>query len=161
MLVPSCKPCSGLRTKARGRSLKQIYITEQSEGNKGWLRGAGKRGEPVVLSKSDLIDNLEVVIYHSIPIRAPFVRSVTRGFRFLPEPRVAPIGDLGPPPSTRRFAALGQATQTDTVGSVVVGLAVRRMERLAIQRLYRQSRDRHRLAPERLSSVLGLEGPSR
>jgi hypothetical protein len=33
-----------------------------------------------------------------------------------------------------------------------VGLAVRRLERLAIQPLYRQSRDRHRLAPQRLSS---------
>jgi hypothetical protein len=41
----------------------------------------------VVLAKSDLIDNLEIVIYHSVPIRAPFVRSLTRGFRFLPEPR--------------------------------------------------------------------------
>jgi hypothetical protein len=35
------------------------------------------------------------------------------------------------------------------------------LERLTVQRLYRQSRDRHRLAPERLSLVLGLEGPTR
>jgi hypothetical protein len=30
-----------------------------------------------------------------------------------------------------------------------------------IQRLYRQSLDRHRLAPARLSPLLGLEGPPR
>ena len=32
-----------------------------------------------------------------------------------------------------------------------MGLALRRLERLAVQRLYRQSVDRHRLAPARLS----------
>ena len=44
---------------------------------------------------------------------------------------------------------------------MAVGLAMRRLERLAVQHLYRQSRDRDRLAPERLSLVLGLEGPTR
>ena len=117
--------------------------------------------QPVVLANSDLIDKLGVVLFLSIPIRAVIVRSLSRGFRFLPEPRGAPVGDPRAAPSTRRFAALRQATQTDTGRSVVVGLAVRRLERLAIQRLYRQSRDRHRLAPQRLSSVLGLKGPPR
>jgi hypothetical protein len=42
-----------------------------------------------------------------------------------------------------------------------MGLPMRRLERLAGQRLYRQGRDRDRLAPERLSLVLGLEGPAR
>src|SRR5215471_12020457 len=36
--------------------------------------------------------------------------------------------------------------------------AERSLERLAIQRFYHQSLDRHRLAPARLSPVLGLEG---
>jgi len=104
---------------------------------------------------------MEVVIYHSIPVRALIVLSLGCVFRFLPEPCGAPAGDPRSPPSTGRFEALHPATQTDTGGSVVVGLAVRRLERLAIQRLYHQSRDRHRLAPERLSSVLGVEGPPR
>jgi hypothetical protein len=37
---------------------------------------------------------------------------------------------------------------------------MRRLERLAIQHRYRQSLDRHRLASERLSSVLGVEDPT-
>src|SRR5262249_2751182 len=78
-----------------------------------------------------------------------------------PEPGGAAAGDPRAPPSTRRSAALRQATETDFGGSILVGLAVRRLERLAVQRLYRQSRDRHRLASERLSPVLGLEGPTR
>jgi hypothetical protein len=78
----------------------------------------------VVLANSDLIDKLGVVLFLSIPIRALIVRSLSRGFRFLPEPRSAPVGDPRSPPSTRRFAALRQTTQTDTGGSVVVGLAV-------------------------------------
>ena len=115
----------------------------------------------MVLANSDLIDKLGVVLLLSIPIRAPIVRSLSRRFRFLPEPRGASVGDPRAPPSTRRLAALRPVTQTDTGGSVVVGLAVRGLERLAIRRLYGQSRDRHRLARERLSSVLGLEGPPR
>ena len=59
------------------------------------------------------------------------------------------------------FSAFRQATETDTGGSMALGLAMRRLERLAVQRLYRQSLDRHRLAPERLSPVLGLEAPTR
>ena len=113
----------------------------------------------MVLANSDLIDKLGVVLFLSIPIRALIVRSLSRGFRFLPEPRGAPVGDPRSPPSTRRFAALRPATQTDTGGSVVVGLAVRRLERLAVQRYARPDRDRHQLAPQRLSSVLGVEGP--
>jgi hypothetical protein len=52
-------------------------------------------------------------------------------------------------------------SQTDPGGSVLVGLAERSLERLAIQRLYHQSLDRYRLAPARLPPVLGLEGPTR
>jgi len=58
-------------------------------------------------------------------------------------------------------AALRQATETNAGGSIPLGLAMRRLERLALQHLYRQSLDRHRLAPERLSSVLGVEDPTR
>jgi hypothetical protein len=72
--------------------------------------------------KSDLIDNLEVVIYHSIPVRAPVVLSLGRVFRFLPEPCGASAGDPRSPPSTEHLAALRPATQTNPGGSVVVGL---------------------------------------
>src|SRR5215813_9795719 len=44
---------------------------------------------------------------------------------------------------------------------IPLDLALRHLERLAVQHLCRQSRDRHRLAPEGLSPVLGLEGPTR
>ena len=112
----------------------------------------------VVLAKPDPIDNMGVAVYTSIPVGAFIVRSFGRCFRFLPEPGVASAGS---PPSTRRSAAVRQTTQTDAGGSLAVGLAMCRLEQLAIQRLYRQSRDRDRLAPERLSLVLGLEGPTR
>ena len=115
----------------------------------------------VVLAKSDLIDKLEVVLFPSIPLRTPLVRSFDHTFRLLSEPCCAAARDPRPSPSTRRSAALCQATQTDLGGSVPVGLAERSLERLAIQRLYPQSLDRHRLAPARLSPVLVLEGPTR
>src|SRR5260370_28902368 len=116
---------------------------------------------PVVLANSDQIDKLGVAPPPSIPWRASFVGSLGRCFRFLSQPCGASARDPRSPPSTRRSPALRQATQIDPGGSLAVGLAVRRLERLAVQRLYRQGRDRHRLAPERLSFVLGLEGPPR
>jgi hypothetical protein len=116
----------------------------------------------VVLANPDLIDKLRVAVYPSIPFQAPTVGSPGCVFRFLPEPRGASARDPRSPPSIQRSAALGQATtETDSGGSVTLGLAMRGLERLAVQRLHRQSRDRHRLAPERLSLVLGLEGPTR
>ena len=115
----------------------------------------------VVLANSDLIGKLGVVLFPSIPLRAHFVRSFDHVFRFLSEPCGASARDPSPSPSTRRSAALCQATETDLGGSVPVGLAERSLERLAIQRLYHQSLDRHRLAPARLSPVLGLEGATR
>ena len=115
----------------------------------------------MVFAKSDLIDKLGVVLFPSIPLRAPIVRSLDLTFRLLSEPGGASARDPRPSPSTRRSATLRQATQTDPGGSVLMGLAERSLERLAIQRLYHQSLDRHRLVPARLSSVLGLEGPTR
>ena len=115
----------------------------------------------VVLAKSDLIDKLEVVLFPSIPLRTPLVRSFDRTFRLLSELCCAAARDPRAPPSTRRPPALCQATETDPGGSITLVLAVYRLERLAIQRLYPQSLNRHRLAPERLSPVLGLEGATR
>jgi hypothetical protein len=112
----------------------------------------------VVLKNLDLIDELEVAFFLRFPfghLLSALLAAVFASFRG----RAA--GNPRAPPSTRRFAALRQVTQTDTAGSVVVGLAVRRMERLAIRRYHRPGRNRHRLAPERLSPVLGLEGPPR
>src|SRR5215467_6883071 len=102
----------------------------------------------VVLGKSDLIDKLGVAVLPSIPFRADIVRSFDRVFRFLPEPCGASARDPRTPPSTRCSAALRQATETDTGGSVTLGFALRRLERLAVQHLCRQGRDRHRLAPK-------------
>jgi hypothetical protein len=115
----------------------------------------------VVPAKSDLIDKLGVALFPSIPLRAPIVRSFDRVFRFLPEPCGAASRDPRTPPSTGRPAALRQATETDPGGSIAMGLAERRLERLAIQRLHRQGFDCHRLASQMLSLVLGLEGPKR
>jgi len=117
--------------------------------------------QSVVLEKPDPIDNLGVADYNSIPVRIVIVRFFGRYFRFLPEPGSAAARDPGSPPSTRRSLAIRQSTQADVGGSMAVGLALYCVKRLAVQRLYRQSRDRHRLAPEGLSLVLGLEGPTR
>jgi len=118
-------------------------------------------GRPVVLAKPDLIDNLGVALHPSIPVRTFIVRPFGRCFRFLPEPGGAAARDPRAPPSTRRSPAVRQTPQTDPGGSMAVGLPMCRLERLAVQRLYRQSRDCDRLAPERLSFILGLEGPTR
>src|SRR5215831_6457727 len=115
----------------------------------------------VVLANSEVIDKLGVGVLPSIPIWAPVVRSLDRVFRLLPEPGGSPTRGPRAAPSTRRPAALRQATETNPGGSITLGLAMCRLERLAIRRLYRQSLHRHRLAPERLSPVLGLEDPTR
>jgi hypothetical protein len=86
----------------------------------------------VVLANPDLIGKLGVAVPLSIPGWASIVGSVGCCFRFLPEPCEAPGGDPRSPPSTQRSAALRQATETDTGGSVVVGLAMRGLERLAV-----------------------------
>src|SRR5215471_10630277 len=115
---------------------------------------------PTPPANSDLIDKLGVAVLPSIPIWAPVVRSLDCVFRFLPESDRAATRDPRAPPSTRCPAALCQAAETNPGGSITLGLAVRRLERLAIQCLYGQSLHRHRLAPGRLSSVLGLEDPT-
>ena len=74
---------------------------------------------------------------------------------------IASARDPRSPPSARRSSALRQVTEADTGRSLAVGLAVRRLERVSVQHLYHQSFDCHRLAPKRLSAVLGLEGPTR
>jgi hypothetical protein len=114
----------------------------------------------VVLANSDLIDKLGVAVFPSIPTWAPVVRSLDRVSRFLPESGHAATQDPRAPPSTRRPTALREATETNADGSITLGLAMRRLGRLAIQHLHRQSVDRHRLASERLSSVLGVEDPT-
>jgi hypothetical protein len=53
----------------------------------GGFRAAGT----VPLANFDLIDRLGVVVYSSIPVRAPIVRTLGRCFRFLPAPRAAAV----------------------------------------------------------------------
>jgi hypothetical protein len=72
----------------------------------------------VVLAKSDLIDKLGVVVFPSISLRAPIVRSLDRVFRFPPEPRGAPTRDPRAPPSTRRPQALRQGACAAKAGAV-------------------------------------------
>src|SRR5215831_3578833 len=95
-----------------------------------------------VLANSDLIDKLGVAVLPSIPFEISIVGSLGRCFRFLPEPCGAAARDPGSPPPTRRSAALRQTTETDSGRSILVGLAVRCLERLAVQHLCRQSVDR-------------------
>src|SRR6516225_7628659 len=140
-----------LRTKVTQGEVSRQELA-WSEGSFQWT---------AVLAKSDLIDKLEVVLFPSIPLRTPLVRPFDHTFRLLSEPCRAAARDPRAPPSTRRSSAFRQATEIDTGGSIALGLAMRRLERLAVQCLYRQSLDRHRLASERLSPVLGLEDPTR
>src|ERR1700722_21021147 len=69
---------------------------------------------------------------------------------------------LGAAASHRCAPALHQETaEVDHGGSSLLGLVVRTLGRLAIRAGHRQTRDRHRLAPQRLPFVLDLEDPAR
>jgi len=70
-------------------------------------RGGIRLGQiqTVVLANSDLIDKLGVVVFPSIPLRAPIVRFLNRTFRLLSEPCGAAARDPRPSPSTRRSAS--------------------------------------------------------
>ena len=149
----------GYRSVAAAASVARSIVAQIRSGKRTQIR-ASTRNAIVVLAKSDLIDKLEVVLFHSIPLRTPLVRSFDRTFRLVSEPCGAPARDPRAPPSTRRSSPFRQATETDPGGSIALGLAMRRLERLAIQRLHRQGFDCHRLASERLSPVLGLEDPT-
>ena len=68
----------------------------------------------------------------------------------------------GPPPSDRGTPALSQeATKADRNRPYSVGLAMRRLERVAICLGDRQAGNGHRLAPERLLPFLDMEDPTR
>src|SRR5215831_1905284 len=139
----------------------QLCSPETSSRCRGSVRPRISCRATLVLANSDLIDKLGVAVLPSIPIWSPVVRSLGRVSRFLPESGHAATRDPRAPPSTRRPTALREATETNADGSITLGLAMRRLGRLAIQHLHRQSVDRHRLASERLSSVLGVEDPIR
>ncbi len=112
----------------------------------------------VVLVNSDLADTLGIVGLPSILFRPSLLGALRVFLRLLPEPCRPAAGNPGAPPSTRRSAALGEATEAHPGGSTPVGRALRRVEPLAVQSLPRPSLHRHRLAPEGLSSLLDVEG---
>jgi hypothetical protein len=109
----------------------------------------------VVLVNSNPIDKLEIVGLPSIPFRPCILGALRLCFCLLPEPRRPTAGGPRTPPSDRGSAALGEAAEIDPGGSTPVGWAVRGLEGLAVPCLLRATCDRHRLAPPRLSLVLG------
>jgi hypothetical protein len=119
--MPRCKSCSdgltfqkGLPVAHRNGEIRSAELTHHREVNSYYFTA--------VLANPDLIDKLRVAVYPSIPFQAPTVGSPGCVFRFLPEPRSASARDPRSPPSTRRSAALGQATEPDSGGSVTLGL---------------------------------------
>src|SRR3954452_4120090 len=108
-------------------------------------------GYSVILVNSDVIDKLGFGVLPSVPFRPPLFGALRLRFRLLPEPCGAAAGNPGAPSPTRCSAALRQASETHPGGSIAVGLALRRLERLALRCLPRPSLHRHRLAPPRLS----------
>jgi len=94
------------------------------------------------------------------------VRSAARaGWRplvFVPGTRRSSVRKPGPPPSDRGPPALSQeAPEADRSGPYSVGLAMRRLERLAICFGDRQAGNGHRLAWQRLSPFLDMKDPTR
>src|SRR4051794_9270419 len=118
---------------------------------------ASAPGTSVVLVNFDLVDTLGVVDLPSIPFGPSLFGALRLSFRFVPEPCGAAAGNPGPAPSTRCSAALGQTAQTHPGRSTPVGLAVRPVERLAVQCLSRPTGDGERLASEGLSPLLDRE----
>jgi hypothetical protein len=86
----------------------------------------------VVLVNSDVIDNLGFGVLPSVPFRPPLFGALRLSFRFVPEPRGTAAGDPGAAPSSRRSAALGEAAQTHSSGSLPLGWAVCSVEGLAL-----------------------------
>ena len=111
----------------------------------------------VLLVKSELIDKLRFGVLASTPVPPPLFGALGLSVRLFPEPCGAAAGDPGTPPPIRRFAPLREATETHGSGSCLVGLVMRGLERLAVLSFPRPTRDRDRLASERLSPVLDLQ----
>src|SRR5207249_2082302 len=65
----------------------------------------------------------------------------------------------GPHP-TRSSEPFGEEAEVDPLGPAPLNLAVRRAGCMALRTHRRQARDCDRLAPERLSPFLDLEGPA-
>jgi hypothetical protein len=55
-------------------------------------------------------------------------------------------------------ATVCKAAEAENGGSTPLGLAVERLERIAVQRLHRQGSDGDSLAPLGISPILDLEG---
>ena len=115
----------------------------------------------MVLANSDLIDKLGVVVFPSIPLRAPIVRFLNALFASFRSRAALQLEILALRHQLGVLQRSVQRPKLTPADRVLVGLAERSLEPLAIQRLYHQSLDRHRLAPARLSPVLGLEGATR
>ena len=89
-------------------------------------------------------------------------RAGWRPLVIVPHTRRSSIRKPGPPPPDRCPPALSQeATEADRGRPYFVGLAVRSLERLATCFGDCQAGNGHRLASERLSPFLDMEGPTR
>ena len=71
----------------------------------------------------------------------------------------APVGESGSaPPNRRASVILEKTTKIDSVGPLIMGLALPHLVRMALGAGHRQARNSHCLASCRLSPVLDLEG---
>ena len=116
---------------------------------------------PVVPGNPDLVDTLEVEPH---PFCHPsfYVDGRSGSGAGLPSHSGRPSdGGARCSPSTQRFAALGEATEADRCGSISLGAVVAVLGRLAVCPGHRETGDGDCLAPQRVSTVLDLEGASR
>jgi hypothetical protein len=120
------------------------------------------RRQTVVLAKPDLIDSLGVAVYPSIPVGHLLSGLLAAVFACFRSRAALQLEILA---LRHQLGVLQRSVKPPKLtpdGSMAMGLPTHRLERLAVlQRRYPQNCDRHRLARERLSLVLGLEGPTR
>ncbi len=94
----------------------------------------------VVLVNSELIGTLRFVGLPSVPFWRLILAALRLSFCLVPELRGAATGNPGAPPPTGPSATLRETTETHPGRSIPVGLVMRGLERLAVQRLPRPTR---------------------
>jgi hypothetical protein len=92
------------------------------------------------------MDNLGVAVYPSIPVWTFIVRSFGRCLSSFRSRAGLQLEILALSHQLRVLQRSVKRPKLTPGGSTAMGLPMHRLERLAIQRRYRQSRDRHRLA---------------
>ena len=111
----------------------------------------------VVLANADATDNVRVVSFRSIAVRALVRGPVCCVVRLVSEPCSAPTGDSCASPSNRRAPALRQASEVDNNGPTTLGVALFRLARLEIRGVHHESLHCYRMASQGVSPVLEVE----